>query len=80
MIYLRRIWYGCGWLSCCGYHPGTFWLLWMLVLAMIVAGIEGMVAIGAFYGPFYLWGAYLRSKDQERWIEKIVDYTPPQDS
>jgi len=64
---------GCGTLPHCGEHPGTIFL-YGLVLMGAIAGAKGgwfgalcgAVVMLIFSGSFYLYGAYERSKTEER--------------
>lgn len=73
---LRHIKNGCGILPDYGEHPGTVWLVLFGVLFPL-AGIDGglrgllvgLVAWLIFIVPIYLYGAYQRSKAQERFAK-----------
>ena len=70
---IRHIIRGCRTLPHYGEHPGTIMFV-ALILFGAVAGARGgwigaLIGVGAmlaFNGPFYLYGAYERSREEER--------------
>lgn len=74
---LRHIIRGCKTLPHSGEHPGTIFLLGFVCIGTLAGmhggwigmGIGGLVMLVVF-GPFYLWGAYERSRFEE--IQEIL--------
>lgn len=70
---IRHVIRGCGYLKHCGDHPGTPFVI-ALILMGAVAGYKGgwtgalggAAFMGVFVGPLYLWGAYDRSVLDEK--------------
>lgn len=68
----RHIIRGCGNLKHCGEHPGTPILVGFTLIGAVAGAnggwfgaLMGAAAMLAFNGPFYLWGAYDRSRLDE---------------
>lgn len=80
MSVLQHIVRGCKTLPYCGEHPGTVWLFFF-IFAGVLGGFRGgfwagLIGGGAMlfcFGPLYLWGAYSRSREEEKFSQKNVD-------
>jgi hypothetical protein len=59
--FLKHIRRGCGNLPICGEHPGTPFLIIMILIGLLTAGFFGALAMSGFFVPIYLVGAYNRS-------------------
>jgi len=60
---------GCGYLPGYGYHPGSKFLVFFIILGALAGSsrengtiIGGMIIV-LLFGPLYLVGAYLRAKE-----------------
>ena len=63
-------WQGCGYLEGYGYHPGSGFVAFLIVLGAAagaeggwIASLIGAGAMAATFGSLYLVGAYGRAKD-----------------
>ncbi|MHC4621138.1 MAG: hypothetical protein ACYTEQ_25610 [Planctomycetota bacterium] len=62
MTWIRHVIRGCRNTPECGAHPGTPWLCAFVVIGAAAAGWTGALGMLAAIGPFYLYGAYARSR------------------
>lgn len=74
MYTLRQIIRGCGILPHVGEHPGTGWLIVFIMMGAFAGrggGIWGVLGgalfMAVFMGSIYLYGAYCRAEDSDRW-------------
>jgi len=66
MKIIVNTWRGCGYLPFVGSHPGTLHLIALLVLGAVGGGWIGVLVMGAFCLPIYLYGAYDRAVLSDR--------------
>ena len=72
MTVIKQIIRGCGYLPGVGEHPGTMWMVAFILMGgmagvmnknfdILIGIVGGMVFMGIFIIPIYLYGAYDRA-------------------
>ena len=70
---IKHIIRGCGYIPRRGYHPGTKIFLFLTMMAGVIGlrggvfrGLGGALVMLIIISPFYLYGAYRRSIDENK--------------
>lgn len=59
--FLRRLWRGAGYVEGYGHHPGTWWLVFFMILGVAAAeSWWGGVCMAVVFGPLWLVGCWER--------------------
>lgn len=77
---VKQCYRGCTDLHYVGKHPGTFWFVWMVIMAAYTLSNRGMFAmvtggITMFITilPLYLYGAYTRAELNDKWSKIQIE-------